>query len=381
MDAWLLRLDASGTPLWQRTYGGPGEDYAGAVVPTSDGGYAFSGQTSSFGAGHEDMWMVKVDEAGHLLWQKTYGGAGSDYSGGLAVLPDGGFLMSATTGSAVAQRVSCVLRLDASGQIVWQNRYSVPGQETFAKGHILALPAGGSLFLGANYEGGGGWGVNGWLVRLDDGGGIVWQKSYGGNGTDYFYNVVPSSDGGFAMAGSTYSSGAGSSDIWAVRVDTSGNVMWQRTYGKSDWDLADGIAACEDGGFFLAGRMTAGAVESPWAIKVAQDRSLDGSCTFTSPSSAVVFTTSSVATPTTFSPVTSTAVEGTTSVLGGSLRCCGYAPVRIRRNLHPHLHCCRAGHGGLGYACSLFGHRHPGVLSGASHIRLDLRRRSSVYPC
>ena len=162
----LLRfLGLTGPQEWSKTYGGPNVDATDALVKTSDGGYAVVGYTASFGAGSRDAWLVKTDWAGNELWNQTYGGPNDDFACALVQTSDGGYALA---------------------------------------GYTKSFGAGGLDF---------------WLVKTDASGIVQWNRTYGGTGADVAYALVQTSDGGYALAGYTYSFGAGSADAWLVKTD------------------------------------------------------------------------------------------------------------------------------------------------------------------
>jgi hypothetical protein len=184
---------------WAKTYGGASDDRANSIQPTSDGGYIVAGWTISFGAGGADVWVLKLDGSGNVTWQKTYGGAGTDWATSIQQTSDGGYIVAGVTGSFGA----------GSGDV--------------------------------------------WVLKLDGSGNVTWQKTYGGGSTDYAYSIQQTSDGGYIVAGLTDSFGAGSADVWVLKLDGSGNVTWQKTYGGGSTDYAYSIQQTSDGGYIVAG--------------------------------------------------------------------------------------------------------------------------------
>jgi len=197
-DFWLVKTDANGNALWNRTYGGNNNDRAQALVETDDGGYAITGYTSSFGAGEFDFWLVKADSAGNEQWNKTYGGTSGDVARALVETVDGGYALT---------------------------------------GYTRSFGAGGRDF---------------WLVKTDANGNALWNRTYGGAGSDEAYSVVQTSDGGYAITGYT-NSGAGRTDVWLVKTDANGNALWNRIYGWVGFDGAYSVVQTSDGGYTIAG--------------------------------------------------------------------------------------------------------------------------------
>ncbi len=244
-DIWVLKLDENGNVQWQKTYGGGGLEKANSIQQTSDGGFIVAGYTDSFGAGDADIWVLKLDGNGNIQWQKTYGGSGWDSASSIQQTSDGGFIVAGYTNSFGAGYDDIwVLKLDESGNVQWQKTYGGSGWDSASS--IQQTSDGGFIVAGWTNR-------DIWVLKLDGNGNIQWQKTYGGSYGDYANSIQQTSDGGFILAGYTYSFGAGGSDIWVLKLDESGNVQWQKTYGGSSDDRASSIQQTSDGGFILAG--------------------------------------------------------------------------------------------------------------------------------
>jgi uncharacterized delta-60 repeat protein len=269
-DFWVLKLNASGDVVWQKTYGGGGNDGAYSIQQTSDGGYIVAGYTSSFGAGGSDFWVLKLDAGGDVVWQKTYGGGYGDWTLSIPIrqTSDGGYIVAGGTESFGAGGIDVwVLKLDASGDVVWQKTYGGAGndwahfiQQTSDGGYIVA---GGTYSFGAGYD-------DFWVLKLDAGGDVVWQKTYGGGFYDDASSVQQTSDGGYIVAGETWSFSATGYDVWVLKLDASGDVVWQKTYGGGRDDGAWSIQQTSDGGYIVAGSTSSfGAGYSDfWVLKL-----------------------------------------------------------------------------------------------------------------
>jgi len=188
----------NGMPGFNTTYGGSQWDGAESVVQTSDGGYAIAGQTSSYGAGTYDAYLVKTDLWGNLLWNKTYGGTGDDAAYSMVQTADGGFALAGVTESY-------------------------------------------------------GTSIDFYLVKADSSGNMQWNKTYGGTGEDVAKSVLQTSDGGYTLAGETSSYGAGSYDSYLVKTDGLGNTQWTRTYGGISNEETHAFVQTSDGGYALVG--------------------------------------------------------------------------------------------------------------------------------
>ncbi len=220
-DAWLVRTDSNGNELWSKTYGGTSDDWAYALVQTSDGGFALAGFTESSGAGLSDAWLVRTDSNGNELWSKTYGGSHRDEAYSLVQTSDGGYALAGYTGSFGTGGDFWLVKTDASGTTQWKETY---GGELWDEAHALVQTNDGGYALagGTRVSGAGNW--DALLVRTDSGGNMLWSKTYGGTSDDWAYALVQTNDDGFAFTGYTKSSGAGEMDFWLVKTDSNGEV-------------------------------------------------------------------------------------------------------------------------------------------------------------
>jgi hypothetical protein len=266
-DAWVLKLDETGDVLWQKTYGGTNHDYTQSIQQTSDGGYIVAGSTYSFGAGNGDIWVLKLDETGNVLWQKTYGGTNQDYTQSIQQTSDGGYIAAGVTYSfGSGDRDTWVLKLDDTGDVQWQKTYG--GTNFDLANSIQQTSDGGYIVAGSTYS----FGADGdaWVLKLDDTGDVQWQKTYGGANSDVANSIQQTSDGGYIVAGSTYSFGAGNGDIWVLKLDETGNVLWQKTYGGANYDMAKSIQQTLDGGYIAAGYTESfgAGYDDAWVLKL-----------------------------------------------------------------------------------------------------------------
>jgi hypothetical protein len=223
-DFWILKLDASGNALWQKTCGGRRWEAGVSIVQTQDGGYACAGNTVSFGSGEEDGWLLKLDGNGEIEWQKAYGGPLDDVFDYIRQLPDGGYYIAGWTESfGVAGYDVWVLRLDSAGSIQWEKTFG--GDEYEGPSGLVLTDDGGCALLCRTdfFNGDTDW----WLLKLDALGGVQWQKRYGGvfnYGFWEYEGLDNAPDGGFILAVDTDSFGSGLSDAWILKVDSNGDI-------------------------------------------------------------------------------------------------------------------------------------------------------------
>ncbi len=288
-DIWVLKLSSSGTIEWQKTYGGGSGDYAPSIQQTSDGGYIIAGITSSFGAGGGDVWVLKLSSTGTVEWQKRYGGSLYDRSYSIQQTSDGGYIIASITSSFGAGSSDIwVLKLSSTGTIEWQKTYG--GRYSDYPQSIQQTSDGGYIVAGITFSfGAGGWDI--WVLKLSSTGTVEWQKKYGGSSSDYSYSIQQTSDGGYVVAGATTSFGLGSADVWVLKLSSTGTIDWQRTYGGSGFQEAYSIQKTSDGGYIIAGHdylFDAGGEDAFLVLKVYSDGDIDSSCGFIGSSNATI---------------------------------------------------------------------------------------------
>jgi len=213
----LLIASAHAQPdsLWSRAFGGANTDVCNSVQQTSDGGYFLAGSTYSFGSGLTDFWLVKTDAQGDSLRSRTFGGSDFEWCTSVQQTSDSGYVLA---------------------------------------GHTRSFGAG-------NYDL--------WLVKTDANGDSLWSRTFGGSSNDYCSSVQQTSDGGYVLAGYTYSFGAGDYDFWLVKTDAQGDSLWSRTYGGTWEDCCWSFQQTSDGGYVLAGRTSSfgAGISDFWLVK------------------------------------------------------------------------------------------------------------------
>lgn len=251
-DMYLVKADAQGRIQWQRSYGGAADDYGQSVRPTPDGGYVLAGYTQSFGSGDYDMYLVKTDSTGNLLWSRTYGGSKCDMCYCVQPTRDGGFILGGDTRSFGKNCQMYLVKTDSEGRMVWQASFG-EDEDDFCLS--LAQTADGGFILGGDSNS---FGINIFdadmiLVKTDSLGRREWQRTYGGSLCDGCYCVGQLPDGGYILGGDTQSFGMGNYDMYLVRTDSLGNLLWQNTFGGEGLDDCHCVHLAEDGGFLLTG--------------------------------------------------------------------------------------------------------------------------------
>ena len=250
-DIWIIKTDALGNEEWNKTFGGIYTDEGYSVAQTDDEGFIITGRTSSFGAGGSDAWLIKIDELGNEKWNKTFGGSGSDYAYSVAQTSNNGFVITGFTSSfGAGDNDAWLIKTDGLGNEEWSRTFggsSVDGGES-----VSQTLDGGFIIAGYTSSYGAGWN-DVWLIKTDALGNEEWNKTFGGSSTDHGSSVFQTSDGGFIITGFTYSYGAGGRDVWLIKTDAIGNEEWNRTFDGISKDEGESVSQTNDGGFIIIG--------------------------------------------------------------------------------------------------------------------------------
>jgi hypothetical protein len=214
-DFWLIKTDNKGNEQWNKTFGGIDDDIGYSIQQTIDGGFILNGITWSFGKGNSDIWIIKIDNQGNMIWNKTFGGSSPDQSSTILQTSDGGYIITGERSKAL-----WVIKTDSSGNIIWNKTYGGPYSEFGSS--ILQLN-GGKYIISGFIEQGGMFTDDVWLIKINQTGFEEWNKTYGGYAIDRGMSVIQTSDNGFLILGETASFGAGNSDIWMIKTDSFGN--------------------------------------------------------------------------------------------------------------------------------------------------------------
>ncbi len=248
---YVVKLDSKGNLQWTQSIGGNGNEEAYAIVETKDGGYAIGGSTNSYGAGGYDMYIVKLDSMGALKWTKTIGGFGSDICYSLVQSKDGGFALTGYTfafgngGSDVY-----IVKLDSTGNLKWTK--TVGGANSEQGNSIIQTYDGGYAITGLTRSYGAG-NSDVYVVKIDSAGNLLWTKTIGGRGDDIGNSIIQTHDGGYAIAGYTNSFGVGNNDMYIIRLDSLGTLKWTNTFGGAGTEEGNSIIQTWDGGYALGG--------------------------------------------------------------------------------------------------------------------------------
>lgn len=247
-DIYLVKTNRIGNVVWARSYGGMYYDAANCIKPTADGGYIVCGNTNSFGQGtYVDAFLMKIDATGNITWSKTYGATYGDYFQSVVQAPDGGYLAAghATMITSSALNDIYLVRTNSIGDTLWTKTYSCGD----ACNSISPTSDGGFIITGITANNG----VDIFLLKIDSVGTTQWAKAYGGSNQESSGNVQQTSDGGYIFSGATMSFGAGSNDGLLVKCDSLGNFLWAKTYGGVMDDGFTNTTEVQTGGYAIAG--------------------------------------------------------------------------------------------------------------------------------
>jgi len=250
-DFWLVKTDSNGTELWDKTFGGSADDRAHYVIQTSDEGFLITGGTYSFSDGHSDVWFIKTDENGNEVWNRTYGGSGNEKAYSVHQTPDGGYILAGFTDPARNFKYDIYLiKTDENGYEIWSRTF---GGSDIENAYSCELTDDGGYILAGYTKSFGNGQSDIWLIKTDANGNEVWNKTFGGTGVDYTYSAQQTTDGGYIVGGFTDSEGNGGFDIWIIKTDENGNEVWNKTIGEASDEFCFFVQQTFDGGYITAG--------------------------------------------------------------------------------------------------------------------------------
>ena len=279
-DIWLINIDSIGNLLWEKCYGGSTIDYQGTIISDNNGYYYIiaatgsnDGDVQSGNHGGYDAWVVKIDGTGNIIWEKCYGGSGTEEAPDIKLQSDGNLLVSCKTTYADGDVPAHYGGYDAwifvitpDGEII---KNAVFGNDLHNSVYDAIQTSDGGYFftckasstqgmVEGTYHGGL---IDVWALKLDSALNIQWQKLYGGSETDYGFRGLYELEDGYIFLAQTNSNDGDVSgchppigqniDIWAVKIDFEGNIIWQRCLGGEGWDFSGDLHQTDDGGFMV----------------------------------------------------------------------------------------------------------------------------------
>ncbi|WP_422090112.1 hypothetical protein [Tenacibaculum ovolyticum] len=280
-DYWVLKFDKNDKLLWQNTYGGSKDEKAYQIIKTNDSGFAIIGYNKSndgdlnANEGFEDIWILKLNANGDILWKTNTGFSGTDKGLSIIQTNDNGFfvgsLLDVTASGGLGNARSAArrhaggdywgIKLNSSGNIEWRKYFGGTNTETC---YGITETSDGYLMIGAsdsvdvdikNNKGS----YDFWIVKIDKSGTLLWEKSFGGSEIDEARAITPTNDGNFIIIGDTRSENKdvsknnGGADLWVIKINTDGNLIWEKNYGGSSFDVGRSVHKTLDGGFLISG--------------------------------------------------------------------------------------------------------------------------------
>lgn len=250
-DIWLIRTNSDGDTLWTRTFGGEGEDEGQAVRMTGDGGFVITGWVTGTTNGHsnEDLVVIKTDSTGNLEWQQELGGRYTERGYDVLEIEDGYTITGHRQPGALESENIWLVRISADGDSLWSKMY---GGEEDDRGTALAPAENGGVVITGRSWSLGGESADIFMIKTDSSGEEVWTSVFGGTEKEWGTSIQQTT-GGYVVTGWTWSQGAGLSDMVLIRTDLSGHMLWQRTFGGPSTDRSHSVYSTDEGGFILAG--------------------------------------------------------------------------------------------------------------------------------
>ena len=271
LDYWILKVDSRRQLEWEKTYGGTGIDKCTSIIEAWEGGYIVIGSGNdsngdiSANNGRYDLWILKLDIAGNIEWDKNYGGSCNDSAASIQKTEDGGYIVLGESNS------SCwILKLDKYGKVIWEKTYGSKGRE---QPQSIQLTADGGYVAVCLKSDNCGENSDYWILKIDAKGNQEWIQRYGGSEHDVPCAVQQTDDYGYLIGGYTKSNDGdigkhiGHFDYWIVKLDTKGKLVWEKTYGGLKSDSCRDLILTKDGGYMAAG----GSALDVWIIKFSSD--------------------------------------------------------------------------------------------------------------
>ncbi|MBN1233497.1 MAG: T9SS type A sorting domain-containing protein [Candidatus Coatesbacteria bacterium] len=247
LDLYMLKLNGNGELQWEKRIGGELEERGWTITATTDGNFIISGLTKSKGHGSSDFYTIMMDLRGNIIFEKTYGSEEYERCYSITNVSDDGFIMNGVKGTGYVY----VVRIDKEGSVLWEKTYGP--QDEFNYGRFtIETSDGGFINCGAanHYSSSHG---DAYIFKTDRNGNLLWEKFLGGDQWDNALCVRQTRDNCYIAGGYTFSFGSGNGDFYVIKMDSSGNAIWEKTYGGEKGEISNSLVLTEDGGFIMCG--------------------------------------------------------------------------------------------------------------------------------
>lgn len=280
-DFWVMKFSSEDILEWNKTFGGTDDDRGYDIISTSDNGFALLGYSKSSdddvseNAGAQDFWMVKITAEGFISWQKTFGFLGADSGSSLVQTSDNGYLItgvldvSASNGQGNSKTFLkhaggdiWAIKLNSLGEIEWSKYFGGSFTdtpfgvvETVDNSYIIVASSDSNDFNISNHKGS----YDFWVLKISNEGNLIWEKSFGGSEVEEPRGITNTNDGNIVIVGDTrstdidISSNNGGADLWMIKISTDGDLIWEKTFGGTSFDVARSISQSKDNGFIISG--------------------------------------------------------------------------------------------------------------------------------
>jgi len=248
---WLIKTDAEGNKLWDKTFGDSGISAGRSAKQTRDGGYIICGYTSSTESGGGGAWLIKTDADGNKLWDKAWGTTAVDIGTSVQQTADGGYVLCGVTGSSESgNQEALLIKTDADGNKLWDNTFKTEGlatassvEQTIDGGYVIC---GSAVSLEADK-------VSAWLIKTDVTGNKLWDKMYSGEGITTGNSVQQTTNGGYIICGNIISYTTGKTDVRLVMTEEDGTELWEKSHSGEGVAQGESVQQTEDGGYIVCG--------------------------------------------------------------------------------------------------------------------------------
>lgn len=269
LDVNVLKLNSVGDIVWQKRYEMPEDQSVAAAQMTDDGGMIIVGATVNHISGHGNVMAMKVSASGDAVWTKTYTTTANEFANAVQATADGGFIIAGYTQyDTGSDRDYLLIKIDSAGEQQWTRNDG--GLQFDRANSVVQTSDGGYIVAGVSNSFSAAHDLDAWVVKYSSSGTTVWTKSFGGTGDDAADCIAPTSDGAYILSGYSNSFSQNTHDVWVFKMSASGQMIWEKVYGKPDQDEAYAVKQAVDGGYIVAGytEWNAEHSEDIWVLKL-----------------------------------------------------------------------------------------------------------------